>query len=126
MSALNFKERFAGMVERGEKRQTIRAKRKRPIVIGETLHLFTGQRTKACRRLGTGRCTRVREVVIDRGSLILDGRLVSFRTRYAIADMDGFCRWEDFTAFFAKRGLPFEGVLIEWELEPSRAKQPMR
>ena len=53
MPALNFRAEFADAVERGEKCQTIRAYRKdgRNPKPGDTLHLYTGMRTRACRRL---------------------------------------------------------------------------
>jgi len=38
-------------VESGEKRQTIRAVRKRPIKVGDKLHLYSGLRTKKARNL---------------------------------------------------------------------------
>lgn len=50
MSALNYTV-FVDKVESREKRQTIRATRKRPIKLRERLHHFTGMRTKKCRRL---------------------------------------------------------------------------
>lgn len=133
MSSLNFQEWLAGPVERGEKTQTIRAKRKRPIVIGETLYLFTGMRTKACRRLGTGRCIAVADIVIREnevevlrsveplgdGELLRGGVILDASDRLNLAIADGFKTLEDFTAFFAKWGLPFEGDLIGWELPES-------
>ena len=51
MPALNFKKQFAEKVETGEKRQTVRAKRKRAFVVGDKLYLYTGMRTKYCRKL---------------------------------------------------------------------------
>lgn len=65
MAAINFKEEFAPDVEFGSKRQTIRKVRKNPIVAGEELKLYTGQRTKKCRLLKVARCTRVIPIVIE-------------------------------------------------------------
>ncbi len=120
MPSLNFMERFAGMVERGEKLQTIRRVRKRPIKVGDTLQLYTGQRSKACRKLGEGRCVQVREIRLtaigfsDR----IEGEILSPQQRLRLANRDGFSTAAEFLAFFADHyGLPFEGVLIEWELE---------
>lgn len=61
MPALNFQPRFAKMVENGTKRQTIRALRKdgRDPKLGDMIHLYTGMRTKKCRRLRTNYCTSV-------------------------------------------------------------------
>lgn len=53
MPLLNFELRFAGLIESGEKRQTIRAQRKYPIKAGDKLYLYTGVRTKNCRKLKT-------------------------------------------------------------------------
>ena len=129
MPSLNFMERFAGLVERGEKLTTIRKVRKRPIKISDTVHLYTGQRTKACRKLGVGRCMQVRAILIkplfnppDTVPMIfLDGRPLPAWRLPAFTTADGFDHFDDFTAFFTKQyGLPFEGVLIEWELEDWR------
>lgn len=50
MPAINF-TKFVDRVEAFEKPITIRARGKRKIYIGDTLHLFTGMRTPQCRRL---------------------------------------------------------------------------
>lgn len=52
MPMFNFKKQFADSVESGEKRQTIRARRKNRPQVGQTAYLYTGARTKACRKLG--------------------------------------------------------------------------
>ena len=52
MPAYNFQKQFAPLVESGQKRQTIRAiGKRRHARPGESLQLYTGQRTKACRKL---------------------------------------------------------------------------
>ena len=51
MPAYNFQARFAPLVETGQKERTIRG---REAKIGTTAYLFTGMRTKQCRRLGQG------------------------------------------------------------------------
>ena len=56
MPALPFNKQFVGKVESGEKRQTIRKRRKRPIKAGDRLSFFTGWRTKKCRKFGHGVC----------------------------------------------------------------------
>ena len=65
MPALNFKKEFADKVASGEKRQTIRALRKdgknpRP---GQKLYLYTGMRTKYCRKCGDPLTTK--ELICD-------------------------------------------------------------
>ena len=118
MPSLNFMDRFAGMVERGEKTQAI--VHKRPIKVGDTLQLYTGQRSKACRKLGEARCTWVAPVVICYKPAVVEvgGRIYSYRESARFMRRDGFSSVEEFMAFFADcYGLPFDGVLIEWELE---------
>jgi hypothetical protein len=51
MPALNFKSQFAQLVADGRKQCTIR---RSPAPIGATVYLFTGMRTNACKRLGSG------------------------------------------------------------------------
>ena len=118
MPALNFKKRFAPDVESGRKRQTIRKKRKdkrdpRP---GQTLYLFTGMRTKSCRRLGEAMCKKSTPISINEDCYItLDGKGLGRAAGAMIAINDGFERESDFFDFFKKEhGLPFYGLLIEW------------
>ena len=67
MPALNFKAEFAPLVESGEKRQTIRKLRKdgRDPKVGDALYLYTGMRTKKCRKLGIAPCESVQPIEID-------------------------------------------------------------
>lgn len=53
MPSLNFQKQFVPLIESGEKRQTIRLKRKNPIKVGDNLYLFTGLRTKNCKNIIT-------------------------------------------------------------------------
>ena len=57
MVAYNFQKQFADAVERGEKRQTIRAPRRdgRHAKVGDKLQLYTGMRTKQCGMIVTGK-----------------------------------------------------------------------
>ena len=48
MPALNFQRRFVSKIESGEKRGTIREKRKIPFKVGDPLYLYTGMRTSKC------------------------------------------------------------------------------
>lgn len=64
MPAINFTV-FQDKILSGEKCQTVRATaRARP---GDRLHLYTGMRTKACRKLGEAVCAAVIPVVILSG-----------------------------------------------------------
>lgn len=124
---LNFQAQFADLVASGEKRQTIRAPRKRPISVGDELRLYTGMRTKACRLLGVVTCEKVTPVRIERlGSgaspiLTIDGVCVAIAhncpwdTERRFARADGFKNWREMCEWFDRtHGLPFEGVVIRW------------
>lgn len=130
MVALNFKEQFADDVEEGRKRRSIRAPRKdgRLPKKGEPAYLFTGMRTKKCRRLGESVVARVRMVEIDYTGVKIEGRALyagdapayqggpdpeSYDGDFARAD--GFDSFSDMADWFKKQhGLPFIGNLIEW------------
>lgn len=120
MPAINYQERFAPKVESGEKRQTIRPKRKREIKPGDTLYHYTGMRTKQCRKLRTDVCLECRPITIDKSSMSIlqDGTLHVFPVGTFLnwfAWRDGFNKWPEMRDWFKKRyGLPFEGVLITW------------
>jgi hypothetical protein len=113
------------------KRQTIRAiGRRRHAHPGETLQLYTGMRTKQCRKIGEARCVSVDPIRID------------FKYRYHpswpagriewgdpfhvcqgqenlnnFARQDGFLDWNEMLVFWGEEhGLgEFRGVMIRWE-----------
>ncbi|MBF0250595.1 MAG: hypothetical protein HQL35_08220 [Alphaproteobacteria bacterium] len=122
MPAINFKNQFAEAVKNGVKRQTIRALRKdgrMPAKRGDILALYTGMRTKSCRKLLNARCSDVRPIELHAALVIVDGGDGWIRTRPDLdnfARADGFRDWSDMAAWFDKtHGLPFEGVLIQWD-----------
>lgn len=124
MPSLNFKKQFAPLVESGIKRQTIRALRKQPIKVGDDLHLFTGMRTNACRRLRpVEKCIAADRIEISeraigkftRAHACLNGRPISHSSLQKLAAADGFQTVPEFLDFFDQtHGLPFEGQLIKW------------
>ncbi len=117
MPALNFNKELAPAVESGEKGQTIRKVRKRPIKKGDTLYLFDDIFTDTGYRLLRKMvCLGVTPILIYEKDI----RFPLLRTaRFSIDKMakkDGFNGVEAFLDFFRKQyGLPFEGVLIWWE-----------
>ncbi len=132
MPLLGFQKQFAPLVESGEKRQTIRAFRKagRDPKVGETLYLYTGLRTKACRKLGEATCIEVRTFNLECShALLLDGRRLDYAGKEVLAWADGFrvrhlAPYGEMVQWFEKtHGLPFEGLLIRWgELTPPEDK----
>lgn len=115
MPALNFKACFCELVETGTKTQTIRRKRKHPIRIGDRLVLYTGMRTKQCRKLLEATCSMEREIRITEGGVKIDGVSLPRVAVENLAQQDGFASVDQFRAFFRSNyGLPFSGQLIEW------------
>lgn len=120
MPAYNFQERFADPVEQGIKRQTIRKPRKRSTKVGDTLYLYTGQRTKHCRKLGQAVCKEVIPIRIGVLYVVIlyprdnkRRRILSIPEIEQLAKDDGFDSIADMERFFRKR-LPFMGEIIKW------------
>ena len=117
MPALSFSV-FRDKIESGTKRQTIRAIRKNPIKSGDRLLMYWKQRSpKNCEKLGDAICTKVSDVIVMSNG-------VNFRKKFLISNLelnefaiaDGFDNWDQMLQFFDKNyGLPFTGVLIEWD-----------
>lgn len=120
MVAYNFKPQFASPVELGVKRQTIRALgRRRHARPGEDLQLYTGMRTKNCRKLLSPDppCTAVLPIEMGLNGRMLevlvdDVYLLQSQLEQLAKD-DGFDSVDEFIYFFESR-LPFEGVIIQW------------
>jgi len=115
MYVCNFQNRFAGKVETGKKRQTIRAERKdgRHPKVGDTVRLYTGMRTKNCRLLREAEIQSVDRIVIDDRGIWINGDFVLERQAFAIAD--GFENWQEMRDWFFKTyGPEFCGCLIKW------------
>jgi hypothetical protein len=141
--SLSFQAQFVPAVENGlaelagkplphdgvrPKRQTIRAVRKRPFKVGDTLHFFWGMRTEYCRRLGRAVCTSLDEIAIEWSTnlvrdgvvtITLGGERVSRGTASALAMRDGFgpggSPLGEMAAWFERtHGLPFRGVVVRW------------
>lgn len=105
------------MVESSEKRQTIRALRKdgKNPKARDKLYLYTGMRTKSCRKLKETICESSSPIVIDTDHLEIDGIELHGFSKMRVAFKDGFDTYDDFIAFFEKHhGLPFHGYLIKW------------
>ncbi len=127
MVAYSFNRRFIEPIRQGQKTQTIRsyseARQPRP---GQLLQLYTGMRTKHCRRiLPDVPCLTVMKVqiefafdqewVIDK--ITTDGIRVRDLDDFAIRD--GFTDRYDMSAFWRAHhpeatATGFDGILIEW------------
>lgn len=136
MVAFNFSPEFARKVETGKKRRTIRSKQRADA--GDKVQLYTGQRTKKCRLLGTGVCLRAFPVKIYQDGINVgstgehpwsapfalraeaDGDRVLLDS---LAKVDGFKDWPAMRDWFKKRyGLPYSGVAHDWKLDRKKRK----
>jgi hypothetical protein len=118
MVAYNFKQQFVPLIETGAKQQTIRLPRKRHTKPGEAMQLYTGMRTKACRKLVTPDplCLSVEPLLMhDALGIKLNDCWLTNEALTQLALADGFADWDECLRFFSTmHGLPFEGVLIKW------------
>lgn len=115
MVAFNFKKDFVPKIVSGEKSQTIRqTQRCKP---GDTMHLYTGQRTKDCQLIGIATCHACYEVSVfgNAVSFSQGAYLVTERDLHELAVQDGFADWLAFRDFFKRHyGLPFTGYIHFW------------
>ena len=116
MPAYNFKERFAAGVEHLTKCQTIRPKRKRPTKIGDRLYLYTGMRTKQCRKLLETDCKAVKDIEIRQDQILIDRTMrIDSANADRFARADGFFDSRCLVAWFGSvYGFPFKGEVIYW------------
>ena len=115
MPALSFQKQFVPMIEDGSKFHTIRRKRKNPIKVGDVLYLYTGMRTKQCRKIKDVQCSAISPVVIypKLGRVVLDGKMLSLDDTLRFAIRDGFANQMDFFKFFER----YPREVLERELE---------
>jgi len=116
MVAFNFSPEFADAVERGDKVQTVRkTKRAKP---GDMLQLYTGQRTKACRKLREAECLYVDYVHIAPEGLTVGDTDKHHGNADAFARRDGFKDYAAMLAWFkAKYGADhFVGYVHRWKV----------
>jgi len=130
MPLINFQRQFASPILRGEKPHTVRRQRQVPIKVGDVLHLYTGLRTKDCRKIGRAICSKIDRITViipvcDKMGwdieITINGKRLSFEDACAFALRDGFkgdpyLALQKMTGFFYKRYRErFEGVVIHWK-----------
>jgi len=117
MPTINFKKQFISLIESGKKKQTIRLLRKRKIKVGDPLYLYTGQRTKYCRKIREVICKSVDEIKINYKGVYINKKMTYYCLEHLdiFAILDGFTDWTEMIKWFEDtHGLPFEGILIKW------------
>lgn len=133
MVAFNFQEKFADKIKSNHKRSTIRqSKRCKP---GDTLQLYTGQRTKNCVLIAERKCQHVMGIRLDRSSPV-DGKPQNYAFTRGndheawsglagqrltnLVRHEGFNSADEMFDFFESQyGLPFVGHIITWEPDHS-------
>lgn len=121
MPAFNFKGQFVERINAGTKGGTIRNYGKRaPVREGQTLYLYTGQRTKWCRKIKDAPCVEVWDVHVgatiialkrNGASVVLD--TLTELNQFAITD--GFPDWNTMKRYWELNGgLPFNGFHARW------------
>lgn len=128
MVAYNFQGRFADLVASGRKAQTIRAPRKdgRHAKVGDALQLYTGMRTRQCRKLRNAVCQDVCDIRLEANRILTckPQELLALHDLDQFARHDGFANWSEMREWFAgTHGLPFRGVLIRWLVLPATIVQ---
>ena len=110
---------FIDKILSGEKRQTIRKAggKWENVKVGDKLTLYTGLRTKECRKLGEAEVESIEDIIITKNeSVIVNAHYWSFELIYELAKKDGFERVEDFYKFFNEHyGNNFKGKIIKWK-----------
>lgn len=141
MVAYGFKKFFAPQIEDGSKAHTIRGHRRRHAHVGEPIQLFTGMRTRHCRKIiADPICVAVMPIVIISSELLsagiayieIDGNTLNRDEIEVFAISDGFSpnrlaglapasligetARETMGRFWRSEhnGIRFEGVIIKW------------
>lgn len=120
MVAINFSSEFADDVESGRKTQTIRQTTR--VKSGQWIQLYTGQRTKTCRKLGEAVCLDVTYVGLTARGITL-GNMDRFPRDFdKFARLDGFPDYAAMWAWFSARYKTdsFTGYIIRWAKEASK------
>ena len=125
MPMLTYQRWKAGKVESGESRQTIRARRRRPVKVGDALYHYANARTPAMCRLRADQndvCVETFAVVIRRADSYCDVFLRGSEEPAApdevedLARRDGFESAAEMTDWLLSAYGPvmFEGDVIRW------------
>jgi hypothetical protein len=116
-------DEFGNVIRPRGKRQTIRAiGRRRHARPGETIQLYTGMRTKQCRKLGEARCKSIEpiRIFLEIEFIDLPESNCSMGLGLGLDEFameDGFRDWDDMRKFWREEHAvsEFSGVLITWE-----------
>ena len=119
MAAINFNQKFIDAVLSGDKPCTTR-KTKR-CKVGDTIQIYTGQRTKNCQKHGEATCTGIGRILISKNGAwyfyTIDGETFTERDGKPFYQLEGFANHMCMVDFFKDHyGLPFEGYVHYFKL----------
>lgn len=102
MALLGYQGWKAAKVESRECSQTIRARRKTPVKVGETLYHYSGLRSRAARKVLTSVCTETFEIrlAVDHGGARANWEADIPVDFHAVARLDGFADITAMTTWF--------------------------
>lgn len=120
MVAINFSVQFADAVASGSKTQTIRQKARARA--GDALQLYTGQRTKSCRKLADAVCIDCTYVGLTANGVTLGDTSRFPGNRDDFARADGFDDYAAMWKWFSERyeTNSFTGHIIRWRIPVGR------
>jgi hypothetical protein len=119
MGLYNFKQQFVTPIVTGRKKHTIRGVRRYPDKPGNTMHLYTGLRTKSAKLIKRVVCAKIERIDIlldqntERWTIYLDGAPLDLSESESLARRDGFSSFNEMMTFWDGR-LPFTGHIIHW------------
>lgn len=123
MAAYNFQKQFVPLIESGQKRSTIRKRRKNGYLPrqGDVLRLYQGMRTKSCKLIREVAVEAVVPITVNAANgcadVILNGDRMTNEQVHALATSDGFKGIREFADFFNyKYGPALQAYLIRWQV----------
>jgi hypothetical protein len=124
MASFDFKARFVPLIRSNLKVQTIRSKKR--CSVGDTMHLFTGLRTKRCERIANVQCMLTDYVHLEPSGITF-GNKGNHPDCDGFAQLDGFRDFDDMLAWFqaAYATQHFIGTVHRWDplAEPSSRRE---
>jgi hypothetical protein len=115
MTAFSFKPVFVPKILAGEKLSTIRSTRR--CNVGDTMQLYTGLRTKKCKKIMDVVCIGVAPIRISKSEIWKIGKTEGNvrPSPLFFNEQEGFSNVHEMIDFFRKEhGLPYNGWIHAW------------
>lgn len=115
MTVFSFKPEFVGKILAGEKQSTIRSTKR--CEVGDTMQLYTGLRTKKCKKLMDAICIGVAPIKISKAEIWKIGKTEGNVRPSSLFfhEQEGFTNVQAMVDFFREEyGLPYRGWIHAW------------